>query len=156
MPIVWRLTPPNFAHDLSGEGASIIGGRWNSRGRLMLYTSSHLSLAVLEVFVHIAPELRDRLPELEAVQIYVPDDAGSTTIADSQFSDLIAGANPLDACRAIGDAWLARGEDLVLRAPSVVIPQEHNIMLNPAHPRMAEVAIVSTQRFKFDPRLAAR
>jgi RES domain-containing protein len=59
MATVWRLVRPEYANDLSGEGSSITGGRWNSPGHLMLYTSSHLSLSVLEVFVHIAPNLYD-------------------------------------------------------------------------------------------------
>jgi hypothetical protein len=38
--------------------------------------------------------------------------------------------------------------------PSIIIPQERNVMINPAHPLMAEVKVVSTERFRFDPRLA--
>jgi len=34
------------------------------------------------------------------------------------------------------------------------VPEESNLMLNPAHPRMRDVAIVSRRRFRFDPRLS--
>ena len=39
-------------------------------------------------------------------------------------------------------------------APSAVIPHELNARPNPAHPRMADVRIVASTRFRFDPRLA--
>ncbi len=153
MAVVWRLTPPAYARLLDGEGSKMVGGRWNSPGRPLLYTSSHLSLSVLEVFVHFPPELRDNLPELEAVQIAVPDDADAVDVSTEEFEGAMADPNPLAACRAIGDGWLARGLGLLLRAPSVVIPEEFNVMLNPAHARMRDVAIISSRRFRFDPRL---
>ena len=156
MPIVWRLVPPEFARMLDGEGSRIPGGRWNSPGGRVVYTSSHLSLCVLEVYVHIAPELRDSLPELEAVRISVPDDASRVEISSDRFARLTARVDPLAACRRIGDDWLSRGSHLMLEAPSVLVPEEFNFMLNPEHSRMREVRIVSSRRFRFDPRLAAK
>jgi RES domain-containing protein len=52
--IIWRICEATFAESaFSGEGASIVGGRWNSKGKRMVYTAEHLSLAILEVFVHL-------------------------------------------------------------------------------------------------------
>ena len=153
MPTVWRLTPPAYAASLDGEGSRLTGGRWNSPGRLMVYTSSHLSLSVLEVFVHFSQDLRDDLPEMEAVRIHVPDNTGTSEIGSAQFEALIATSDPLAACRSIGDEWLARGAELVLKAPSVLIPEELNVMLNPTHPEMRRVQIERSRRFRFDPRL---
>jgi RES domain-containing protein len=154
MATVWRLTPPQFAHMLDGEGSREAGGRWNSPGRRAVYTSSHLSLCVLEVYVNLPPELRVELADFEAVRINVPDDAIGTEISIEQFASLMTSSDPLAACRAVGDNWLARGSDLVLQAPSGPVPEDPNIVLNPAHPRMREISIVSTRRFLFDPRLA--
>ena len=153
MATVWRLAPPAFARELDGEGSREAGGRWNSPGWRVVYTSSHLSLCVLEVYVHMPRELRDELPEFEAVRINVPDDASTAEISIERFEELIATADPLAACQAVGDEWLSRTSDLILNAPSVVVPEESNVMLNPAHPKMREVAIVSSRRFRFDPRL---
>ena len=155
MATVWRLASAPFARALDGEGASLAGGRWNSRGVPMLYTSSHLSLCVFEVFVHLPPALRDGRAVFEAVRLSVPDDAGTTHIKVSELETMLASADPIEACRAAGDSWIAAGHDLVLAAPSVVAPEELNLMLNPAHPRMRDVAIVSTRRFRFDLRLRA-
>lgn len=154
MPTVWRLAPPGFARSLDGEGSWIAGGRWNSPGRRVLYTSSVLSLSVLEVYVHIAPTLRDELPEFEAISIHVPDDAGITHVSNGQFDELMAIPDSLVGCRSIGDNWIHRGVDLLLQAPSVLVPEDLNLMLNPAHPRMQDVHIISTRPFRFDPRLA--
>jgi len=155
MPIVWRLARSEFADELDGEGARLFGGRWNSRGRSALYTSSHLSLSVLEVYVHIPPELRDDLPVLRAVSISVPDDAGAASVSQEQLVALLASEDPMAACRVVGDAWLDRDAELVLRVPSILVPEETNLILNPAHPRMREVKIVSSRSFHFDPRFAA-
>jgi RES domain-containing protein len=154
MPIVWRLARPEFAEELDGEGARLFGGRWNSRGRRALYASSHLSLSVLEAFVNIPPELRDNLPELRAVQISVPDDAGTHRVSRRQLNDLLAGSDALNACRGIGDRWIDRKAELALDVPSVLVPEETNLVLNPLHPRMLDVKILSVRTFYFDPRLA--
>jgi RES domain-containing protein len=132
----------------------VTGARWNSPGRPTLYTSSFLSLSVLEAFVHLPGELRDDLPELEAISIQVPEDAGTSEVTSKQFDKLMAAPDPFAACQAIGDQWLARGVDLILKAPSVLVPEELNFMINPLHPEMRRVRIVSSRRFRFDPRLA--
>ena len=154
MPFVWRLAPSEFASALDGEGGRLFGGRWNSRGRSALYTASHLSLSVLEVYVNIPQDLRDDLPVLQAVRIAVPNDAAATSISQEQLADLMAQSDPMAASRRVGDDWLDSSDTLVLQVPSVVVPEETNLVLNPAHPRMREVRIVSSRAFKFDPRLA--
>jgi RES domain-containing protein len=49
----WRICAPRYADTAySGEGARI-GGRWNSKGRAVVYASESISLAVLEQLVHV-------------------------------------------------------------------------------------------------------
>jgi len=153
MPLVWRLVRPEFADKLDGEGSGIAGGRWNPRGRRALYTSENLSLSVLEVYVHLAPEMRDELPALAAMRISVPDSGGIARVSPERLAALLAEANPLAACQATGNDWISRGDDLVLQVPSILVPEEHNLVLNPAHPAMSDVSIVSRRSFHFDPRL---
>jgi RES domain-containing protein len=108
---------------------------------------------VLETYVHLPFLLRDDLPEMEAVGISVPNRSGMATVSMGQFKALMAGPDPLGACQAIGEDWLSRGDDLVLQVPSVVVPQENNVILNTQHRQMREVLIVSKEPFRFDPRL---
>jgi RES domain-containing protein len=127
--------------DLSGEGARLYGGRWNSSGRALVYAASDAALAVLEVRVHL-----DLPPDL------IPDDyvlmkldlSGMTVehLADSP-------AYP----RAFGDRWLEQSRSPVLRVPSFIVPDASNLLLNPTHPEAANAKIVSTNPFAFDPRL---
>ena len=154
MRLVWRLVRPAFARDLDGEGSRITGGRWNRRGNAVIYTASHLSLSVLETYVHLPPELREELPEMQAVSIGIPEDARATKISAERFARLMASPDPYSACQAAGDEWFARGLDLALEVPSVIVPEEINIVLNALHPAMREVRVVRSRSFRFDARLA--
>jgi RES domain-containing protein len=53
----------------------------------------------------------------------------------------------------VGDAWLAARTHAALSVPSVLVPQERNLLLDPAHPRFSEVRIGAPQPFRFDDRL---
>lgn len=138
---VWRLTRPEYAPGLDGEGARLWGGRWNSPGVPMVYTASSLALAVLEVLVHLPPAMRRSggLPAMVAVALDVPD---------ADISDVVAGPDD----RATGDAWALSGS-LALRVPSRVIRHDMNILINPRHPDIALVSVALQEPFEFDDRL---
>ena len=54
---------------------------------------------------------------------------------------------------AIGSAWLRRGESALLIAPSVIVPEEFNVLINPAHPDSAQVTARKVRPWTYDPRL---
>jgi RES domain-containing protein len=153
MALVWRLSPTAYAETLDGEGNRIFGARWNSPGRGVVYTCATLSLCVLETYVHFSPVQREQIPDFEAVQISVPDDAGTRRVQAKEFENILADDDRSIAFRRIGDSWLADSGELALIAPSVVVPEDMNVMLNPVHPRMKDVTIAQRRRFQFDPRL---
>lgn len=108
----------------------------------MVYAAANPSLAVLEVLVHLDLPL-DLIPsDYRLLAIQVPDDA------PSQLVDGLP-----DNARDIGDAFLEAGQALALRAPSLVVPQEINTLLNPRHPAFADVRLIGDEPFRFDPRL---
>lgn len=136
----WRLCRAPFA-DLSGEGARLHGGRWNSVGAPLVYLAEHSALAVLEVRVHLDLPL-DLVPDDYVVmQVALPDEPPEEV---SRMS-----ADPRD----VGNEWLRSQRTAVLRVPSALAPAATNLLLNPRHPRAAEAAILSTDPFEFDPRL---
>ena len=52
----WRIVKEkHVATAFTGEGAAKTGGRWNSRGVFLVYTSGTKSLATLESLVHLNP-----------------------------------------------------------------------------------------------------
>ena len=56
--LVWRICKKRHVRTaFSGIGAEKHGGRWNRKGERMVYASSSLSLATLELFVHLEPRL---------------------------------------------------------------------------------------------------
>jgi RES domain-containing protein len=142
--IVYRLAKAAYA-GLDGEGARLYGGRWNAPGRPMVYTAATPSLAVLEILVHLDLPL-DLLPDdYRLLTIDIPDDAPVERLerADRSASD----------CLAIGEAFLDRGSALVLLAPSAVVPQEQNALINVMHPDMVRLNMASNEAFGLDPRL---
>ena len=155
MPLVWRLVRPQYANDLEGLGNAITGARWNSPGRGVTYASFNLSLCVLESYVHLSPDLRINLPEVMAVRITIPDSASQLDIALSELPSDLDSVKAAQRCRSLGDTWLATQEHLICTMPSMIVPQERNVMINPAHALMPEVRIVSVEPFRFDPRLAS-
>lgn len=119
----------------------------------MIYASDTLSLAALEYLVHVEPSLAPS--DLVAIEIELPDDdrLGARVDAD-EFPPGDWQAYPAPKWEAeLGDLWLADGSFLWLAVPSAVVPQEHNILINPRHPRMSDVRVVSTRAFAFDRRL---
>jgi RES domain-containing protein len=147
---VWRLQRATYAA-LSGEGARRYGGRWNSRGAPVVYAASSLSLATLELLVHVDPDL---VPDdLLAYEIHVPDDLGRDVVGHRDLlSDWREPENP--HCKTIGDSWLAEGRVPLLLVPSVIVPEEINVLINPVHPDAGRVTVVSDRPYVFDSRLA--
>jgi RES domain-containing protein len=86
----------------------------------------------------------------------VPEDAGERRLNTENLPADWRMMLHSEECRAIGDAWAKGQESLLLRVPSIIIPEEDNLIINPAHPRAAEVRIVSERPFSYDPRLLAR
>lgn len=146
---LWRLTKARYAATaFDGEGARLYGGRWNSPGRAVVYLAGSLALAALEILVHVKSQR-----ELEGyvrIRVEAPEHlVGEVSTLPVNWRQ---GRAP-DETRAIGDAWLEAGETPLLRLPSVIIPEEHNYMLNPRHPGFGEVLIGEAEPFSFDPRL---
>lgn len=147
----FRATRRRYA-DLAGEGARLVGGRWNSPGRAAVYLAEAAALAVLETLVHL-----DLNPGT------IPDDYVIMEVDCTALSNtpnwLEAGPDfpPADeACKAMGDDFLSSGRALAARVPSVIVPFCRNLILNPAHHLAAAVKIRAVHSFAFDRRLLER
>ncbi|WP_276166767.1 RES family NAD+ phosphorylase [Zobellia alginiliquefaciens] len=149
--IVYRISKGKYKDDLSGTGAELYGGRWNNKGNKMLYTASSRALAMAEVAVHVDYGI---LPtDYFLISISVPD----TKILEVNLK-LLAGFDwrtnpPSPITQYMGDDFLLGLKGLVLRAPSVVVPGDSNILINPLHKDFSKVKVKKVEPFKFDPRL---
>ena len=148
---IWRLVKERHADNaFDGEGARLYGGRWNSPGRRVVYTSSALSLAALETLVHLDTALP--LPRFVAFSALLATQDLKQAKLPALYSS--HGALPdLTTTRDLGDQWLDSGQYLALAVPSSIVPQEQNFLLNPLHPRFAQLLISAPVSFTIDPRL---
>ena len=147
----WRIVQATQASDaFYGEGARRYGGRWNHKGVAMVYTAASVSLAALELLVHLdSARLLDRF-------FCVPVDFDDGLCRKVDISVLPENWNahpPSRATRDIGSEWIRRSSSPVLAVPSIPIPLETNYLLNPAHPDYPTLQIGSPQSFQYDPRL---
>lgn len=150
MPEAWRIVRAKHAAiALSGKGAAKTGGRWNSRGVAVVYTSCSKSLAALETLVHLNPPVMFRFV---AIRIGFDDTLVETTPLKALPVDWRVEPPP-PTTKRLGDAWVRAGHSAILALPSVIIPGELNYLLNPAHPDFKEIVIGRRQPFTFDPRL---
>lgn len=148
---VWRLVKERHAETaFDGDGARLHGGRWNSPGVRMVYTSGSLALAALETLVHLDTALP--LPRFIAFAVRL--DPKDILTAELPPAYSFGGSLPsLKETRRIGDEWIASGASLGLRVPSAIVPQESNVLLNPAHLRFSTLVIAAPTAFALDPRL---
>jgi len=144
---------PNF-DPLDGAGGLHGHARWHNRGHPILYAAGSPSLALLEILVHIDPT---RFQEQTLVQLEFDDD--SERVTHAQLVQLLRDApddDPRAATRAYGTAWLEEGRTLALIVPSIVMPFEDNIILNPLHPNAMRIRIIARERLTLDERLLKR
>lgn len=147
--IGWRLCRRRHAM-LDGEGARLIGGRWNPRGTAAVYLAESISLAALECLVHF--DARSAPTDYVAVRVHF-DAAWVESVDDppKRWRD-----DPPSTSQAFGSRWLGESRSAVLAVPSVVIPIETDYILNPAHPDFGGIEVDAPIDFSFDARLLIR
>jgi RES domain-containing protein len=153
--VLWRIaadTPGYEAHELGGKGAELSGGRWNRPGTPMVYTSTSRALACLETVVHLA---KVPLPlNRYLVEIRVPRELweAATTVDAPRligWDAEPAGKVSLDW----GTAWARGVRALLAIVPSVIVPEESNVLINPAHPDAVRLRSAKVRRWMYDGRL---
>lgn len=151
---VWRIVREKWGRSAyDGEWAARTGNRWNSKGVRMVYASPSLALAALEVLVHADPG--DLPGPFVAVAAEVPDRVSTKALVSKDLPRKWHDYPAPPALQRMGDAWVRADDSVVLRVPSVVIPREQNVLLNPLHPDFTKVKIESPEPFEFDPRLGS-
>jgi RES domain-containing protein len=153
---LWRVaadTPQWTAEDMAGKGAASKGARWNHLGEHVTYASTSISLAAWETRAHFGKGAR--LPwNRYLVRIDVPDDvwAGRQVMLRPPPVGWDAIPEGL-VSRSAGSAWLRAGVTALLAVPSVIVYEEDNVLINPAHPDAGRISASKLRRFVYDPRV---
>jgi RES domain-containing protein len=154
--ILWRIgtdTPSYQAHDLTGKGAESTGGRWNAKGVPVVYTSHTRALACLETVVHFNA---GGLPlNRYLVEIDVPDATWKAAAVQSAKTLPVGwdAEPPGQVSIDLGTAWLQAKSSALMIVPSVIVPEETNVLINPLHPDSIGITARKVRKWVYDPRL---
>ncbi len=148
----WRIVKTAYKNKaFTGDGARMYGGRWNSRGVPLIYTAGSMALASIEMVVNLPS------PKLLEDFVRIPVRFKSALVEELILTELPPDwqSRPITPnTRAIGDRWVKEQRSVVLKVPSVVVPEEFNFLLNPMHPDFKKIEIGKPAVYHFDPRLA--
>ena len=147
----WRICRRRYAAEAAtGDGARLVGGRWNSRGIRVVYASTSLALAAVETFVNLEPNLQPT--DFVSIEGEIPDEID---IARLDLAALPSNwhATRDESLRRFGDEWIHAGQTAALLVPSAAIRGEWNVLLNPAHPDFRKIKFQDPQPFEFDVRM---
>ncbi len=143
--ILWRISRHR---DLSGGGGLRAPGRWHFAGQPIVYLAESPAAALLEVCVHTS--VNDVPPDFTLLRVEGPD----LRVPSVRLQDLPPSwRDEPDMTRRIGSAWLAKGDAVLLRVPSALVPETANLLLNPRHGGAAKFRVAEIFRYPFDERL---
>jgi len=150
MTTSWRVVKKEFATQaFDGEGARISGGRWNSAGRAVVYTSATTSLGLLEKMVHTDANL---LPLYITIPVAFDTDLVEMVEPGKLPVNWLSLPAPLQLQR-LGDEWADSRRTCILEVPSVLVPHESIFILNPKHPDFTSLEIGGPIGLETDSRL---
>lgn len=156
---VWRIERAEHVDDaLSGMGARLFGGRWNSPGTAVVYTASSIALAALERFVH-APRI-DGSKLFYALGFDLDDELVDTMVSADPLPKAWRSPEPSADSQAWGDAWASTTASGAAAVPSALLPldvfnprQEFNVLLNPESPSVKALRVALKASYAFDARM---
>jgi RES domain-containing protein len=149
---VYRITNAGHAA-LDGMGGLYGSGRWHKKGTPIIYTSEHASLAAWEKIVHVA-SFENLQKNLLLIKIEIPENIEVSSVPENI---LIKGWDNFPFANEtinFGTEFLRKKENLVLKVPTVIIPDEFNVILNPMHPEIHRCKVISSIPFIFDKRVS--
>lgn len=149
--IVFRLAQSRYADDLSGRGAELGGGRWNSKGTAIVYTCESRALCTTEIAVHTP--LGNIPVDYKLITIEIPGKIKVYELKNTELPVDWKSIPPAVSTQLIGNKFVKEGKYLVMRVPSVVVPGDYNYLINPRHPEIKKIKIIKTEDFSFDERL---
>lgn len=152
MVVSYRLFKTKFMSSwFDGVGAFRFGGRWNSRGKHVLYTGENLALTALELLVrlrneHLLLSYSFATIEFDEDLVLSVEDIAKLPNNWSQSPHSISTQN-------IGDDWVKSNASVVLRVPTAILPVGYNYVVNVEHEDFSKIRLGESRVFTFDRRL---
>ncbi|USX27707.1 RES family NAD+ phosphorylase [Oxalobacteraceae bacterium OTU3CINTB1] len=153
---LWRIakhTADYAATDLSGGGARACGGRWNGKGVPMVYAATTIALATLETLAHLGENIAIRNAFLVRIDVPAQVWKSRQTITAGELPPTWLAEPPGSTSIDAGNAWLASRACALLLVPSVIVPEEYNVLINPLHPLANKLTASVVRQYVYDPRL---
>lgn len=145
--LVYRIAHKKYAQTLSASGLS---GRWNSNGKLVLYTAENISLALLENMIYRAGTgFND---DFKIMIIEIPD-GDVQTVSKEILPKNWRNIEAYPQLQKIGNTWYDELKSLCLRVPSSVLPENFNLIINTIDPKFSKVNLLATLPYEPDERL---
>jgi RES domain-containing protein len=148
---VYRLIRERYGSEpLSAEGSRLFGGRWNSKGTAVLYTTSSPELGLVETLAH-APSVRyEDLPTYLLFVLEIPDSIKTYGREDMPpfWQD-----KTYERTQFWLQEWLKKPATLSVAIPSVIVPFSSNILVHPSHPLFSDIRIITREVIPIDRRL---
>ncbi len=150
--IVYRLAASAYKDDLTGTGAKLYGGRWNSIGFPALYCTQNISLAVLEILVRTGIDILP--PAYSIIKLDIPEKISVQKILKSKLKT--GWKTDIESTQWMGTEFLKNAKHAVMEIPSAIIDDEYNFLINPRHADFKKIKLISAEKFEFDKRLFLR
>jgi RES domain-containing protein len=154
--VLWRIakeTPDYAADDLSGGGAQAVGGRWNRKGTAAVYASTTIALATLETRAHLGGNIGIRNAFIVCITVPAVLWEQRRILALASLPSAWLAEPPGTASMHVGDTWLRAQSHALLLVPSIIVPEELNAVINPAHPDASLITARVVRQSVYDPRL---
>ena len=152
--MLFRLSKTKYADDLSGKGAEISGGRWNSKGIPMIYTAESRALCIAELAMHLP--LGTVPKDFSFISFTLPDNIPVFNLPKDQLPSNWNEYPHPNETQEIGDSFIKENKCLLMKVPSVVVYEEYNYLINPRHILIQKVQVSDLASFKFNDRLFNR
>lgn len=149
--LVYRLLKKKFSASLSGSGAAAVGGRWNSKGTEIIYTSDSRALSMLEKYIHLPSGIIPK--DLVMMAVDIPDKVNIKIVDIKTLPTNWSEDTQISQTRKIGDDFITSNSACILKVPSAIVPGDFNYLINPAHPDFSKITITAINDFPFNGRL---
>ncbi len=148
--LVYRVGKTKYAVDLNGTGARLFGGRWNNKLKGCVYTSENRALAVLEYTVNVSIDDIPRALSITTIEIPIES---LVILKEADLPGNWKQSPAPSSTKNLGSKLLQTGDELIIRVPSTIIPEEYNYLINPMHPNNKKIKIIDIKDFVYDVRI---